>query len=347
VRVLLLAAFASAAATIAIAQTSTVPTAADVEGVCQAVAEGRADVIDVPVGYVFNDHENAAVDVDNDGTPEQVAILHGGTSNTPAIYVTDASGRSENIESEYRDGNNGLAPWSGQLKLIRHGGRVYEAFYRNETYPVYVAIHLPRGESRWVCAFQAGGEPHLAPVNGREDAAPVCQAVEARLRSESQDFSLASIESRPGPIIASAATAEADVDFMNDGAPRRLEYVEFGSGAGAGCDANFYALAGSNASGADAQALAELQSYQATTRYPISTENTTVCRGNTARFHRVNGTVVFEQRFPGERPQTFAHEFWWVSRVENGEAVRICEATGFDPRPFSIRYNSEYYPQPD
>jgi hypothetical protein len=348
VRIFVLAALATAAATVAIAQTSVAPTATDVEGVCQAVAEGHADVIDVPVGYMFNEHENAAVDVDNDGRPEQVAILHSGTSNTPAIYVTDASGRSENIDSEYQDGTNELGPWSGQLKLIRHGGRVYETFYRNDAYPMYVAIHLPRGESRWVCAFQAGGIPRLAPASGREHEAAVCSAVEARRQPSTEDFAFTPIESyRRGPISESRAMTEGEVAFMNDGASHRLELVQFASGAGAGCDANFFALPRASDSAPEAQALAALQGYSTTSGYPITAHNIAVCRGNTARFHRINGTVVFEQRFPDERPATFAQEFWWVSRVENGEAVRICEASGFDPRPFSIRYNSEYYPQPD
>lgn len=324
------------------------PSFSEARAVCRAVAEGRVEFLDVASGYEFREEEQwTSVDVDNDGAPEDVAILFGGTSRTPAIILREPEFAS--LESHYEDADRTLGAQDGQLLLTRSGGRVYEAFYSDAAttdYPVYVAIHLPGGEGRWLCAFQsAAPPPRLTPL--RSDAAPLCAAVERR-RTDADNTAPMSLEDRDVGL-DHFARAEGAVEFMNDGRPRDLIRVLRASGAGAGCDTEFLALAEdyrpyAELDSAEAIALAELQTMNRDNLNVRLANGYGACHGNVARFHRIDGSVVFEQRFPGERPQRHDHEFWWVSRVENGQAVRLCEATAFNPRPRAIEYNSTLYP---
>jgi hypothetical protein len=140
--------------------------------------------------------------------------------------------------------------------------------------------------------------------------------------------------------------AEGRIDVMNDRTPRQIRRLKLVSGAGPGCDTNYYDMP--DASPAEAEAMRGLQSMErAEVRYPVRLANgTAACHGNLARFHRIEGSVVFEQRFPGAQPQRPDQEMWWVSRVEDGQAVRLCEATEFAHAPQTIQYNDALYPEP-
>jgi hypothetical protein len=351
-RLILLSVLVVVAACTAVAQTRTSdgPSLAEARAVCQAVASGDATFVDVARGYDLSEEEAwTAVDVDNDGTPEDIAILTGGTSHTPGIMLRETPGApSDYINSSYGDDESGrsFGPWSGQLQLVRSGGRIYEVFYSDadtEDYPVYVAIHLPNHVDRWVCAFRSEAPtPRLAPVAGRENAAPVCAAVAARLHSTEEDFAFSPVEEQY--LLETRFYAEGRVDVMNDGRPRNLRRLRLESGAGPGCGTEYYDL--SDPQGSEATALRGLQSMdEAPDRYPVRLANGyAACHGNVARFHRIDSAVVFEQRFPGAQPQRHDQELWWVSRVENGQAVRLCEATAFERTPRTIDYNPVLYP---
>jgi hypothetical protein len=356
VRLLLLIVVSGFAATAAIAQTSPAPNAAEAQSVCRAIAEGRAEEIDVQFGYRGDDPEDVrwtSVDVDNDGRPEDVRIATDGTSNTPSIVQ-----RGERFPDRFysrfethEPGRSYYAPWAGRLRLVRHEGRVYEVFYYDTVtldYPVYAAIHLPGyHQGRWVCAFQSDAPlPRLTPVAGREDAAPVCRAVEERRTSDAPDFPMTASSSQ-GRARASVVRAQTNIDFMNDGREQRLNYLEWVWSGGAGCSFHFYDIADAQAPGAEAEVLTRLQSDEVDSHSPVRIGRTAPCRGMVTRFLDVDGSVVLEQRFPGERPQRFNQAFWRVSRVENGRAVRLCEATGFAATPRTIRFNPEFYPQAD
>lgn len=322
------------------------PSLRDARAVCRLVAEGRAEFIDVPYGSAYGEETaTAQIDIDNDGDDDAVQILSGGTSHTPWIQSTE-----EIFESDFSDGEHSFGPWSGQLRLLRHRGRVYEVFYSDAAtldFPVYIGIHLPDAVNRLVCWFDSASPlPRLRATEGHEAAAPICEAVEARLRSDADDFPFTPVAARPGAIGESEVESEAVVDFMNDGTPHRLAHSFYFSGAGPGCDAKYYQLADPDGPEGVARPLYDLQTTEPEGRYPVRLSNGyAACHLNAPRFHRINGSVVLEQRFPGERPQRHDQQFWWVSRVENGEAVRICEATVFNAAPRTIQYGSQFYPQ--
>jgi hypothetical protein len=169
------------------------------ESVCRMVAEGRAEFLDVPQDYFTAEPQSwASVDIDNDGTTEDLRIVIGGTSHTPGIEIKDEGSGADYVESRYDEAGETFGPWNGALRLLQHDGRVYEVFYREgatQNYPVYVAIHLPRDEDRWLCGFNsAASTPVLAPTVGHEAAAPICQAVTERVSSTQEDFAFTPIE---------------------------------------------------------------------------------------------------------------------------------------------------------
>lgn len=355
-RALLLVLCLSAAACAAVSQAPAdgLPRFSEAQAVCSAVAEGRAEFMDVANGYVERDEETwTSVDVDNDGTPEDVAILSSGTSVTPAIYRRVPQYEFFGSDFYEEQIGKGFAPWAGQLFLISHRGRVYEVFYSDRAtldYPVYVGIHLPNGQGRWLCSFQPNSQlPRLTPL--RENVRSLCEQIE---RTSIEGHSFITLDDRDEGFNRFVREVGA-VDFMNDGTPRQLVRVLEASGAGAGCDTEYLAVAGElplayqneNLS-AEARVLGRLQTLnpESNDRYAVRLANGYVpCHGNIARFHQIGGSVVFEERFPGERPLRRDQEFWWVTRVENGQPVKLCEATTFAPAPRAIEYNHVMYPQ--
>jgi hypothetical protein len=323
------------------------PSLRDARAVCRLVAEGRAEFIDVPTGYAYGEPTpTIQLDVDNDGENDAVQILYGGTSNTPWVQAND-----EMLDSDFTDGEDSFGHWSGQIKLLRHRGRVYEVFYSDGAtldYPVFVGMYLPDNATRLVCSFESNAPPpRLRATEGHEAAAPICEAVARRGTS---DYAAMSLDDQQVGSSYFERAAEP-VDFMNDGRPRNVRRMLLASGSGAGCDTEFYALPGEVAppeyrqqTSPEDAALAALQTTTPDNLHVRIGNGYGACHGNIARFHQINGSTVFEQRFPGDRPQLHDHEFWWVSRVENGQVVRLCEATEFQHRR-SITYNSALYPQ--
>ena len=328
------------------------PTFAEARAVCRAVAEGRAASLEVARGEEWREEEHwTSVDIDNDGTPEDVAILTDSTS-TPSIEVRPGGNETLINRASSSIHNEAGVPFGGQLLLTRSNGRIYQVTYAdNDTldYPQYVAIYLPGGEGRWLCSFQSAA-PRLRALHDSEAA--LCAVVEQRRTVGGDNVAPESLEDDYDYVGRDhGVRVEGAVDFMNNGQPRELLGVQLSVqlGDGPGCTTEFFALADgfepyAQPESPEANALAELQIMNP---YNIEDYNPYGggCQGNVARFHNIDGSVVLEQRFPGERPERRAHEFWRVSRVENGEVVRLCEATAFDPRPRAIAYNAVLYPQ--
>lgn len=324
-----------------------VPSVREARAVCEAVAADRVEV-------VVTGSDWSRVDVNNDGVAEDARIVSHFSSATAAlehrvgdevVYHDDADWRDEfqtNIGSH--------------LRLIRHRGRTYVVNHAWEgvsghPYPQMVAIYLPDGTARVLCDLESATEiPPLSPIS-RDDAA-TCREIERRRLHPQDDFPFASAPAlaMQGPFDTQDEEQEADIDFMNDRAPRRLLHMHYYSAAGSSCGAGFFVLAGQTDPEAS-RILEELQTAGPTRSeesggQPITTpDGRLVCRGNAPRFHRINGQVVFEQRFPEDRPVDQRQEFWWAARVEDGQVVRICEARGFRSASRVARYNADLYPE--
>ena len=344
----LLTAMAGATACAVAAQTlpAHTPPHADAFAVCQAVAQGRATFLDVPGDDELSEHHpTISVDVDNDGNPEQASIVTGGTSHTPSIWIGD----NDYVESEFEADGTQYQPWGGGLRLLQYHGLTYEVFYSDadtSDYPQYVGIHMPDHHNELICSFTASAStPQLEPV--RADTEQVCHEVARRHESEDGDFPFTPLPR--DTLIGNpelSAVAQSQIDVMNDGSALRVRQLELESGAGAGCGATVYDLANQQGSSAHALYLLQTMAPQIGDRYPIRTANGyAACHGNVGRFLSIGGKVVFEQRFPGQYPSRHDQEFWWVSAVENGQPVRLCEARIFPHAPPTIHYNSNLYPR--
>lgn len=285
------------AACATLARPASSPSFADARSVCSAIAEGRVEFLDVAGGYDFREERAwTPIDIDNDGDLDEVAIMDGGTSHTPAIEVRPSEHSPALVESAYADGDQlEFVPWSGQLKLVRDRSRVYEVFYSDAgtlDYPVYAAIHLPNGEGRWVCAFQSNAPPpRLEPLDARESTAQICGAISARRESGVEDFPFETV----APTAAGWAISQighGELDFMNDARTRSVRQLDFSNEAGSACHTLYYDIGDPQDSSA-ATALAALQGRDASDSFAVvrAPNGAGVCHGNIARFHNIGGSL--------------------------------------------------------
>lgn len=227
--------------------------------------------------------------------------------------------------------------WAGDLKLVRFHGRIYELYLSDGARPTWVDMYLPHGRADWICTFKSQAPtPTLSAMPHEASAAPICAEVQRRLHTTRDDFAFAPPNAPtqlPLHYLGDSTLAGvALIDVMNDGHQRQVRAVTFDSGAGEGCATAFYDTA-------DPQAATALRAMQRPSDnadaagqdvYPVRAPNGyAVCHGNLTRFHTISGKVVLEARFSGDAPERVDQEYWWVSTVRDGHAVRLCEARSF------------------
>ncbi len=345
--------------TAACGQANDQPPFAIARAVCGAVADGVAPLAGDNGGLPLGDAMWERIDINNDGEPDNVRVEMEGSSATETIWVDDPDGLT--VAPSPADGD--MTPLGSEVRLIEIDNRTYHVRYnrgwRDEPtprhYPVYVAYQSPDNTINWLCTFEAATPPPvLAPVEGRPDAPEICDYVEAQREATHGNLRFAPMPASVPALTYSESQFSqiAAIDFMNEGEVHTILKGVYSSGAGAGCETNFFALQ-TPAQHPDAASLLErLQSpnkpmAEDALNRPVTADGGMVaCRGNAARFHSIDRRVMLEQRFPDPSgPKSKSQEFWWVTTVENGEVITLCEATTFTPQSRVAQYNTEVYPR--
>lgn len=117
-------------------------------------------------------------------------------------------------------------------------------------------------------------------------------------------------------------------DFDNDGTDDHLVKLHYASGAGRGCDYNFFDLLNEKMDGFSRskkrELLLKLQGVgdMPNVRHPVPS-----CSGNTTGWFRYKGINYYETKYPGVQPENTGQEFHTISYIKNGEIKKVCEAS--------------------
>jgi hypothetical protein len=205
------------------------------------------------------------------------------------------------------------------LGLLLYGGAPYVIHYRDSHHPVHI-VPLATGPS---CAFKI---TEAAVVSPKAEEPQLCQALLNGTGPSDVAFNEA-VAISPGEIAKRYSETSAEkaalVDYDNTGVAKKVALLSLSSGAGAGCEEQFFdALSESGdhwSDGADHDVIASLQQLT-TNRYPI------LPCGNKARFFVYGGKTYFESQ-PTEGPTDAWTQYHHVTCSDQGKVRDVCGIT--------------------
>ncbi len=187
-------------------------------------------------------------------------------------------------------------------------------------------------------ASLAGGPACEFSLTATEKVSPhalepeLCHALAKREGPEGIEFKLAVPAALSQEEVAkrygeTAADTMARLDFENSGATKNVLALSLSSGAGAGCDEEFFDVASEAgdrlADGTDHELIAKMQ-HLTNNRYPVST-----C-GNSPRFFTYGNKIYFENKAAQWPPVDTRNEYHFVTRIDNTQVHEVCGMT-FEP----------------
>jgi len=197
-------------------------------------------------------------DINNDGVPDRAAQCFGGTANIPCVEYVGADEKPLQILPQ---GFEWMTYSAFGRATFRVDGRTftYYSLDGNLEQPAFVSYVTPSNRELRVCDFET--VVGSAVVEGGED---VCAAVESP-DERIEPFELAPVAEAGRYAVDRADTtprALAKIDIDNDGLEENLVEYSYSSGAGRGCEINYFELLTADAAPANnsnASAVRELQ----------------------------------------------------------------------------------------
>lgn len=277
-----------------------------------------------------------AVDVMLDGRRVDLVFTTEGTARVPAIHAFDAA-TDEALEGlDVPEPGGGELGGGDLLALATWQGQAHVLHYRDLRHPVATAP-LAGGPG---CRFAVRTTERIGPA-ARVPA--LCRRlmaeIAAQVAAEAADGAQAAIGAAgaaiafhtPAPIAPDAVKARhgestvagvARVDFANDGRPATVALLDLSSGAGAGCELQFFDLLDTPGrrwiSGPRQALLLKLQGADLAARYPLHCFNR-------PRLLRHGGATYFEDRPAAWPPQDEASQYHRVARVHGGAVRDVCD----------------------
>jgi hypothetical protein len=242
-----------------------------------------------------------------------------GTAHVPSLYAVDSDTdepASLGLSAPWLDDL-----WGGdELGLVVYHSTPFLIHYKDATHPV----HLKSLVDDASCNFGTTAHESASP---RALEPELCDALIAGKGPDSIDLdqpvsiTRETVQERYGE-------TEADkrdlIDILNNRAPVDVVHLALSSGAGAGCDEEFFDVLNDAGNGWGSsqshELISELQ-HLTTNRYPI------LPCGNSARLFQYHGQIFFESTWT---PLDTWHEQHYVTRVKNGRVEDVCGITFHD-----------------
>lgn len=295
------------------------PKATACEYVAAFVNEGRFEETLGSGSRVYGD--STLIDLNGDGTPERVRITYEGTAHYPYLQASNPSTGAPIAIAEPDKDFNGA--WADFIGLVPFKSQTYILHYNAGGYPVILSEINQNFEERTDCRFVS--EPIEAVGEDSEDK-NLCQVLLGKGHPPyvalTEDHSLDNqttnfIEASPGKV--------GLVDINNDGIEVPVLEVQYASGAGSGCDYNYFDLLNHErtalALGTARDLLMKMQEMgHEHSRHPVP-----ACRGNTTGWFRLKGITYFETKFPGDHANDLLTTFHNVRFIKENRVHKTCE----------------------
>ena len=272
---------------------------------------------------------SASLDLDGDGSPENLTVVEQGTAHVQSYQVSHADGSDVVIEGADAGFGDG-AFMDGSERWLIQGGRAYVLTYagRGDGYLVFVERITPGFKELPVCRFHPRTIVRLAPAAARD--APVCAAVSARRVSYARLSKFASPQPEPrfdvpgGPAFL---VGKAVVDWANTGHPSAVYVGEIASGAGGGCNLNYFDTREGHTP--ERARLMALQHMDPADAYPRRT-----CHDAQTRWFTLRGRTYLETRSTqADAPSAEDLEYHEVAMLQGGHPRTVCQAKYTHPAP--------------
>jgi len=212
------------------------PTRAEAQAVCGMIAARGPAVQSMLV-------ENGVLDANNDGVPDDVTVApREGTMRGEDLAFRPRGAPKDSKPVDVTDKDFQAADYFPfGARWLPYGGRVYTLYFEaeDERYPTHLGYIDASNTEHLVCDFDHSEHETLRPLLDTD--ADLCRAVAqggvsyARV-ADAQDAD-ADVASRRW---MSRVSGHVSVDFANTGVPASLALVAYESGAGRGCDLNYF-----------------------------------------------------------------------------------------------------------
>jgi len=261
----------------------------------------------------------ANIDVDGDGKRERVQITYEGTAGYPSITVYTSDGTS------YAAADTTEELFAGSIGLVPFGKDFYVLYYKGEDYPVRVSSFQPAT----LCSFV--NEPEESIGEASEDKA-LCKVI---LSQGHPDYIQGTEEHQLDPnsarLIETSAKKVAMIDVENNGKKMPIIELGYASGAGPGCDYDYFDLLNLKrtdiATGASRDLLVSMQRlFNKAYRHPVPR-----CGGNETGWFNLNGVNYYETKYRGKYPSDALSAFHEISYIKDKTIHRACEFS-FKPK---------------
>ncbi|HLH87442.1 MAG TPA: hypothetical protein VKX28_03210 [Xanthobacteraceae bacterium] len=277
--------------------------------------------------------KDGVLDANNDGLVDDVMVTprdgtmrgedlayrpHGAAKGTKPINATATSFQP-----------NDYFPFGA--RWLPFGGKVYTLYFDAEDlrYPSYLGFIDAANTEHLVCDFDHSEHETFAPIQGVDR--PICRAVARRQVS----YAEVAAPRDPNPNDVDAASrrwssrivGHVMVDFANTGVPAALALVAFESGAGRGCDLNYFdaVVDGKLARGGDAHAmLMKLQDVELSDQGDQDYTQSR-CDGSTPRWFVLGGVTYLD--IAGGPDVRGVEPFHEVRRLRAGRIETLCKGS--------------------
>ena len=184
-------------------------------------------------------------DINNDGVKEIAESCVGGTIHVPCVEFKLPNGeplRTKTINYEWKD------YWTYGLKTFNKNGKWFRlhSYDDNLVKPAYLSYITPENNEYVVCEFENNEVERFLPNKEIPEADEVCHEVKIGNSNK-----IKNIELTEKPLITrsdvrdlgryeTGLARQGYLDYNNDGVPNYIGELEYASGAGRGCDYNYF-----------------------------------------------------------------------------------------------------------
>jgi uncharacterized protein YecT (DUF1311 family) len=289
------------------------PSTEELHALCEMIASSS------PEKRAALDLKDESVDINNDGVRDKKEDCVSGTMNIPCRKYRAQNGNLLDIETVGFEWNDywtyGLATfeWKGKFYNLHS----YDDFFKK---PAYVSFVSSDNKERVVCEFEVKQKIIASSSSNAEDLKLLCSS----LAKNSLDNLSSALSNEPlSKSVELCTSCSPDtyieksgyLDYDNDGAPNYLIEFGYASGAGRGCDFNYFDefdLAQEKVSEtAIRKLLLYMQGVDFEARHPG-------CGGMRNKFVEYNGLIYYVAIKEGERS---------ISTIQNGVFNKICTAS--------------------
>lgn len=301
------------------------PSKDDLKKICSDIAaldsRGRREYGDSIETYDA-DSDITSYDINNDGTKEIAESCFGGTMHVPCVEFKLPNGeqlRNKTINYEWKDYS------TYGLKIFNKNGKWFRlhSYDDNLVKPAYVSYMTRENNEYVVCEFGNKEVEEFLPNKENPEADELCHEV-----MTGNSMRIQNIELTEKPIITRSDVRDLGryetglerqgyLDYDNDGDPNYVGELEYASGAGRGCDYNYFdELSDDRKSFVDNEArnlLLNMQKVNLKSRHPNCGSWSDGKYMN--RFFSFGDKIYFEQKTRTDRA---------VFKLENSKIHEIC-----------------------